>query len=101
MHCVNIKHFRRDSLTSALRRLLIGSNTGGKSKRNTFLASFLGGFFGADWFYLSFGNAVYIVAGLFKLFTLGGLGIWWLTDWIRVLVDIFPDANGNPLIIDM
>ena len=28
MHCVNIKHFRRDSLTSALRRLLIGSNTG-------------------------------------------------------------------------
>ena len=29
---------------------------------------------GADWFYLSDGSGGYIVAGIFKLLTLGGLG---------------------------
>ena len=29
---------------------------------------------GADWFYLSAGSAGYIVAGVFKLLTCGGLG---------------------------
>ena len=57
-----------------------------KSKLAAFLLSFFVGGLGADWFYLSVGNGGYIAAGVFKLLTLGGLGIWWLVDWIRVLV---------------
>ncbi len=98
-----------------------------KSKLAAFVLSFLLGNFGADWFYLSQGNAVYILAGVFKLLmacgcccslfrTCGdkddgfsaccgcisgllsfGGGIWWLVDWIRILVDAFPDGNGAPL----
>jgi len=65
-----------------------------KSQTIAFIISFIVGSFGADWFYLSSGNAGYIVAGVFKLITLGGCGIWWLVDWIRVLTDGFPDGNG-------
>jgi hypothetical protein len=65
-----------------------------RPKLNTFLASFLGGCVGADWFYLSRGNGGYIVAGVFKLLTFGGLGIWATVDWIRVLCDAFKDGNG-------
>ena len=37
-----------------------------------FVASLFGGFFGADWFYLSRGDAVWIIIGVFKcLCTLG------------------------------
>ena len=65
-----------------------------KDKIVAFLISFFAGGFGADWFYLSNGHGGYICAGVFKLLTLGGLGIWWLVDWIRVLCDSFPDADG-------
>ena len=65
-----------------------------KDKIVVFLLSFFVGFFGVDWFYLSDGNGGYIVAGIFKILTLGGLGLWWLIDWIRVLADAFPYANG-------
>eukprot|EP01127_Copromyxa_protea_P004866 TRINITY_DN14694_c0_g1_i1.p1 TRINITY_DN14694_c0_g1~~TRINITY_DN14694_c0_g1_i1.p1 ORF type:complete len:172 (+),score=23.69 TRINITY_DN14694_c0_g1_i1:62-577(+) len=62
---------------------------------NAFMASFFGGLVGADWFYLfNGGNGGYIVAGIFKLLTLGGCGIWWLVDWIRVLTFTFPDSRG-------
>jgi len=71
------------------------------SKLAAFLISFLAGGLGADWFYLSAGSAGYIVAGIFKLLTLGGFGIWWLVDWIRVLADSFPDGNGLALKNDM
>lgn len=40
-----------------------------KEKLTAFLLSFLIGATGADWFYLSNGNAGYIVAGVFKLLT--------------------------------
>ena len=73
----------------------------GKSKLAAFLISLLAGGLGVDWFYLSMGNAGYIVAGVFKILTCGGFGIWWLVDWIRILVDNFPDGNGLPLIKDM
>lgn len=69
-----------------------------KSKLAAFLLSFFVGGFGADWFYLSVGNAGYIVAGVFKLLTLGGIGIWWLVDWIRLLTNSFPDGQGIALL---
>ena len=68
-----------------------------KPKLTTFLLSFFVGVFGVDWFYLSLGNAAYIIAGVIKLLTFGGLGIWWLVDWIRILVNAFYDGNGLPL----
>lgn len=68
-----------------------------KSKLTVFLLSFFAGGVGADWFYLAAGNGGYIAAGVFKLLTLGGLGIWALVDWIRVLTNTFPDGQGAPL----
>ena len=70
---------------------------GQKSKLTAFLISFFLGELGGDWFYLSQGSGAYIVGGIFKLLTLGGLGIWWLVDWIRILADTFYDGNGEVL----
>ena len=72
-----------------------------KSKLVAFLLSFLVGGIGVDWFYLSGGGASYIVAGIFKLLTFGGFGVWWLVDWIRILCDSFYDGEGNSLYQDM
>ena len=49
-----------------------------KSKFSAFIISFLFGPLGADWFYLARGSIGYIIAGIFKLLTLGGFGIWYL-----------------------
>lgn len=68
-----------------------------KKKLTAFLLSLLAGGLGADWFYLAAGNAGYIVAGVFKLLTFGGLGVWATVDWIRILVDGFRDGQGAPL----
>ena len=73
----------------------------GKSTLITFLLSFFAGGLGVDWFYLSCGNAGYIVAGVFKLLTGGGFGIWWLVDWIRILSGSFGDGMGMELYQDM
>merc|ERR1712150_115502 len=62
-----------------------------KSKLVTFLLAFLVGELGTDWFYLSRGDTLYIVAGVFKLLTMGGCGIWWFVDWIRIAANAFPD----------
>ena len=69
-----------------------------KSRITAGCLSFFLGIFGADWFYLSQGNGGYIAAGVFKLLTGGGGGIWWLVDWIRVAASAFPDGNGVPLV---
>ena len=69
-----------------------------KTKLTAFLLSLFLGFFGVDWFYLSLANPFYIIAGICKLLTFGGLTIWWLIDWIRILANIFPDGNGYPLL---
>jgi TM2 domain-containing membrane protein YozV len=69
-----------------------------KSKLAAFLLSFFIGGLGADWFYLSVGNGGYIAAGVFKFLTLGGLGIWWLVDWIRLLTNSFLDGQGVALL---
>lgn len=59
------------------------------------LISIFVGSLGIDWFYLyNNGNGAYIVAGIFKLLTAGGCGIWWLVDIIRIAVGVFLDGNG-------
>ncbi len=66
-------------------------------KLGTLLLSIFVGGLGIDWFILARGNAGYIVAGVFKLLTGGGLGIWWIVDCARILADVFNDGNGAPL----
>lgn len=62
-----------------------------------FLLSFFIGECGADWFYLARGNCCYICGGVGKLLTFGGIMVWWLVDWIRLLVGTFPDGNHHGL----
>lgn len=61
------------------------------SKLVAFLLSFFVGGFGVDWFVLARHHAGYIVAGVFKILSLGGLGVWWLVcclSSIRPLLNV-------------
>ena len=58
----------------------------------TWLFAWLLGFFAVDRFYLG-----KVGTGLLKLFTLGGLGVWWLIDLILVLTGSQRDNLGRPL----
>ncbi len=66
--------------------------TSEKSWWTTFWFSLLLGSFGADRFYL--GSAL---LGVLKLFTLGGFGLWWLTDFILLLLGQVRDQEGRRL----
>lgn len=55
------------------------------------LSFFLGGL-GVDRFYLG-----YTGLGIAKLLTFGGCGIWALIDFIMIIMNKLPDANGQPL----
>lgn len=55
------------------------------------LCFFLGGF-GVHRFYVG-----KILTGLLMLFTLGGLGIWTLIDFIMIAVGSFKDADGRSI----
>jgi hypothetical protein len=98
------------------------------SKSSTFITSLFVGGIGTDWFILSRKNWLYILTGFLKfLVSIAGiiwigianvsknerskipancLGIslslisvsWWVIDWIRILLNRFPDGNGGPLI---
>lgn len=62
-----------------------------------FLISLLIGGCGVDWCFLARGTGCYICLGILKACTLGGLGIWAIVDWIRVLAGTFPDGFGQEL----
>lgn len=50
-----------------------------RSQTVAYLLSMFFGIFGADQFYLGF-----VGYGILKLFTLGGVGIWWMYDVVRI-----------------
>ncbi|WP_152594796.1 TM2 domain-containing protein [Microbacterium profundi] len=64
----------------------------GKSFLVTWLLSLLVGIFGVDRFYLG-----KVGTGLLKLFTFGGLGIWYLVDLILILAGAMRDKAGHRL----
>lgn len=66
--------------------------SGQKSFLTTWLLSLFLGFLGVDRFYLG-----KIGTGLLKLFTLGGVGIWYLIDLILILSGSARDKTGLPL----
>eukprot|EP00930_Biecheleria_cincta_P011229 TRINITY_DN11386_c0_g1_i1.p1 TRINITY_DN11386_c0_g1~~TRINITY_DN11386_c0_g1_i1.p1 ORF type:complete len:264 (-),score=42.93 TRINITY_DN11386_c0_g1_i1:128-823(-) len=55
-------------------------STNRKSQWTAFALSMFGGFLGLDQFYLGF----FMPYGLIKLLTLGGFGIWWIYDMVRI-----------------
>ena len=57
----------------------------------------IGGFTGADWFHLSRGDGGYITAGVFKVVSLGGFGVWTVVDNIRCQLGSYGvgDTDGN------
>ena len=54
-----------------------------------FLLCFFLGIFGVHRFYVG-----KIGTGILQIFTLGGLGIWALVDFIMIIVGAFTDKNG-------
>jgi hypothetical protein len=58
----------------------------------TLLISLFVGSLGIDRFYLG-----YTGLGVVKLITLGGCGIWWLIDLVRIATGSMTDAKGLPL----
>ena len=58
----------------------------------TLILAILVGGLGIDRFYSGS-----ILLGVLKLFTLGGLGLWWLIDLIMLVTGSYKDGNGNPI----
>ena len=61
-----------------------------KNKKIAILLSFLLGYLGVDRFYLG-----YYGMGVLKLLTLGGVGIWWLIDFIFIYTGNLTIKNKN------
>jgi TM2 domain-containing membrane protein YozV len=56
----------------------------------TLLLSILLGGLGVDRFYTG-----HIGLGVLKLLTMGGCGIWWLIDLIKIITGSFVDGDGK------
>ncbi|KAH0790712.1 TM2 domain containing protein [Histomonas meleagridis] len=63
---------------------------GTKSYITAFLCSLFFGVFGADRFYLG-----YVLLGVLKLLTLGGVGVWYFVDLILVSIGKVPPNLGD------
>ena len=63
-----------------------------KSWKVAFLLSLFLGFLGADRFYIGRTRSAIV-----KLLTLGGCGIWWISDVILIASEWRKDAWGRPL----
>jgi TM2 domain-containing membrane protein YozV len=61
-----------------------------KSWWTAFWLSLFLGIVGFDRFYLN-----QPILGFFKMFTFGGLFIWWLVDFILIAAEQMRDDNGN------
>jgi TM2 domain-containing membrane protein YozV len=70
---------------------IVGTPT--RSQSVAFLLSYFTGLFGGDRFYLGQTGL-----GIAKLLTCGGLGIWWLIDFILIGMGKMKDAQGNSLL---
>jgi len=63
-----------------------------KSQSVAIMFSVFGGIFGLDRFYLG-----YRTMGILKMFTLGGLGISAILDFILIYLNVLKDAHGNEM----
>ena len=70
-----------------------GTQDGRKRKTTALTLSILLGPIGADRFYLG-----HTKLAALKLLTVGGLGIWWITDIVLIATDQLPDRMGNELV---
>ena len=70
-----------------------GPQPGQKDWLTAVLLSFFLGNLGVDRFYLG-----YTGLGVLKLVTFGACGVWSLIDFIMLLMDKIPDAQGRPLL---
>ena len=64
-----------------------------KKKSTALILSIFLGEFGIDRFFLG-----YTGLGIIKLLTIGGFGIWWIIDIIKIANGSMKDAQGNDLV---